>query len=70
MKGAVLSEFEDSDKKWHPAAFYSNKFSPAELNYYIHDKEMVVTVDCFKEWRHMLSGSLNRVVVYTDHRNL
>ena len=69
-KGAVLSQYEDSDKKWHPVAFYSTKFSPAELNYDIHDKEMVVIVDCFKEWKHMLCGSPNRVVVYTDHRNL
>ena len=68
--GAVLLQYEDSDKKWHPVAFYSKKFSPAELNYDIHDKEMVVIVDCFQEWRHMLCGSTNRVVVYTDHRNL
>ena len=45
-KGAVLSQYEDLDKKWHPVAFYSKKFSPAELNYDIHDKEMVVIVDC------------------------
>ena len=69
-KGLVLSQYEDSNKKWHPVAFYSKKFSPAELNYDIHYKEMVVIVDCFKEWRHMLCGSPNRVVVYTDHRNL
>ena len=31
---------------------------------------MVIIVDCFKEWRHMRCGSPNRVVVYTDHRNL
>ena len=65
-KGAVLSQYEDSDKKCHPVAFYSKKFSPAELNYDIHDKEMVVIVNCFKEWRYMLCGSPNRVVVYTD----
>ena len=69
-KGAVLSQYEDSYKKWHPVAFYSKKFSLAELNYDIHDKEMVVIVDCFKEWRHLLCGSRNRVVVYTHHRNL
>ena len=69
-KGAVLSQYEDSDKKWPPVAFYRKMFSPAELNYEIHDKGMVVIVDCFKEWRHMLCGSPNRVMVYTDHRNL
>ena len=68
--GALLSQYEDSDKKWHPVAFYSKQFSPAKLNYDIHNKEMVVIVNCFKEWRHMLCDSLNRVVVYTDHRNL
>ena len=69
-KGAVLSQYESSDKKWHPVAFSSKNFSLAELNYDIYDKEMIVIVDCFKEWRHMLCGSPNRVVVYTDPRNL
>ena len=68
-KGAVLSQ-KEPDGKWHPIAFYSKKFSPAELNYDIHDKEMVVIVDCFKEWRHYLIGSPHRVVVWTDHRNV
>ena len=69
-KGVVLSQYEDSDKKWHAIAFYSKKFRCAELNYDVHDKEMVVIVDCFKEWRHMFCGSPIKVVVYTDHRNL
>ena len=50
-KGAVLSQFE-SDKKWHPLAFYSKKFSLAEINYDIHDKEMSAIVDSFKQWEH------------------
>ena len=66
-KGAVFNQLEP-DGKWHPVAFYSNKFSHTELNYNIDDKEMVVIVDCFKEWRHYLIG--HWVVVYTDHRNL
>ena len=31
---------------------------------------MVVIVNCFTEWRHMLIGSPHRVVVFTDHKNL
>ena len=69
-KEAVLSQYEEGDKKWHPVAFYSKKFSPAELNYDVHDKEMVDIVDCMRQWRHMLVGCPRRVVVYTDHRNL
>ena len=66
-KGGVLNQLEP-DGKWHAVAYYSKKFSDAELNYDIHDKGMVVIVDCFKEWRYYLIGQ--QVVVYTDHRNL
>jgi hypothetical protein len=36
------------DKKLHPNAFHSRKFSPAEINYEIYDKELLTIVDCFK----------------------
>ena len=68
-KGGILSQLEP-DKLWHPVAFYSKKFLPAELNYDIHDKEMVVIVDCFKEWRHFLIGCPHKIQVFTDHKNL
>lgn len=53
-----------------PVAFFSRKLSPAELNYEIHDKEMLAIVACFKEWRHYLEGASHKVTVYTDHRSL
>jgi len=68
-KGSVLSQAEP-DGKWHPLAFYSKKFSPAEINYDIHDKEMSAIVDSFKQWEHWLIGSLHPILVYTDHKNL
>ncbi|MBW0589207.1 hypothetical protein O181_128922 [Austropuccinia psidii MF-1] len=37
--GAVLSQVSDSGK--HPIAFDSRKLIPAELNYEIHDKELL-----------------------------
>ena len=49
--GAVLLQLELT-KKWHPLGYISRRFQPAELNYDIHDKEMVVIVYCFKEWHH------------------
>ena len=52
---AVLSQLEPT-KKWHPLEYNSWRFQPAELNYDIHDKEMVVIVSYFKEWRHWLIG--------------
>jgi hypothetical protein len=67
--GAVLSQM-DIDGKLHPVAFYSRKFSAAEINYKIHDKELLAIVDSFQEWQHFLEGAAHPVTVYTDHKNL
>src|SRR5258706_12463783 len=67
--GGILSQLEP-DVKWHPIAFISRKFQAAEVNYDVHDKEMVAIIYCFKEWRHFLIGCPHKIVVYTDHKNL
>ncbi|MBW0510243.1 hypothetical protein O181_049958 [Austropuccinia psidii MF-1] len=46
--GAVLSQVNDSGK--HPIAFDSRKMLPAELNYEIHDKELLGIFWAFKCW--------------------
>ena len=67
--GAVLSQrFEDG--KIHPVAFISKKFSPAELNYQIYDKEMLAIVYAMKQWRCYLQGAIHTTIVYSDHMNL
>ena len=68
-KGGILSQLEP-DNIWHPVANYSKKFGPAEINYDVHDKEMVVIVDCIKEWRHFLIGCPYTIQVFTDNKNL
>jgi hypothetical protein len=45
--GGTLSQVSDN-KKLHPNAFHSRNFSPVEINYEIHDKELLAIVDCFK----------------------
>jgi hypothetical protein len=67
--GGVLSQTA-KDKKLLPNAFHSRKFSPAEINYEIHNKELLTIVDCFKAWRRYLEGALYMVLVFTDHKNL
>jgi hypothetical protein len=47
--GSTLSQTA-KDKKLYPNAFHSRKFSPAEINYEIYDKELLAIVDCFKAW--------------------
>lgn len=65
---AVISQ-KDSEGKLHPLAFHSRKFSPAELNYDIHDKELLAVVEAFKRWRQYLEGD-TVTLVYSDHKNL
>ena len=45
--GAELSQPDDQGKM-HPVAFFSKKFSPAELNYNIYNKELLAIVSAFK----------------------
>jgi len=66
---AVLSQLCE-DEKWHPVAFHSRKFSPGEINYDVHDKEMAAIVAAFKEWAYMLMSVNDQILVYTDHKNL
>jgi transposase InsO family protein len=67
--GAVLSQ-RGEDNRLHPVAFHSRKFSPAEINYEIHDKELLAIVDSFKHWRRYLEGAMHQVQVFSDHQNL
>lgn len=67
--GTILSQ-EGPDKLLHPVAYDSRKFQPAELNYEIHDKELLAIVWAFKRWRSMLLSAKHSVNVLTDHQAL
>jgi hypothetical protein len=54
--GSVLSQNGD-DGQLHLVAFHSRKFKAAEINYEIHDKELLAIVDSFQQWRHFLEGA-------------
>ncbi|MBW0553092.1 hypothetical protein O181_092807 [Austropuccinia psidii MF-1] len=63
--GAVLSQVNDSGK--NPIAFVSCKLLPAELNYEIHEKELLGIVWALKRWRAFLLSLSNSFEVLTDH---
>jgi len=67
--GMCISQ-PDDEGRLRPVAFYSRKMIPAELNYEIHDKELLAIVEAFREWRVYLEGPKYPVKVYTDHKNL
>ena len=64
--GGVLHQKHDG--KWHPVAFYSQKLNGAQINYPIHEKELLALIQALKLWRHYILGS--KIEVLTDHRSI
>jgi hypothetical protein len=69
VSAGVLSQYDD-DNVLHPVAYFSKKHSPAECNYEIYDKELMVIVQPFEEWRPELQSVINPIRVLSDHKNL
>jgi len=67
---AILSLVSPDDGEIHPVAFHSRTFTRPELNYDVHDKELLAIFEAFKIWRHYLEGSGTPIDVVTDHKNL
>jgi transposase InsO family protein len=65
----ILSQ-KHPDGNWYPVGYFSKTMAPAELNYEIHDKEMLAIVRSFGHWRPELQGSPHQINVYTDHKAL
>uniref|UniRef100_L7J7U2 RNA-directed DNA polymerase n=1 Tax=Pyricularia oryzae (strain P131) TaxID=1143193 RepID=L7J7U2_PYRO1 len=61
---------KDEKGRLHPCAFFSQKLHGPELNYQIHNKELMAIIRAFEEWKPQLSGTKHEVLVYTDHKNL
>ena len=69
--GCALSQYDDNGVL-HPIAFYSRRLLPAEMNYPIHDKELLAIITGFEEWRPELSSAdpNDPIRVFTDHSSL
>jgi RNase H-like domain found in reverse transcriptase len=65
--GAVLS-FGPNWEAARPVAFDSTTFKEAELNYPVHEKELLAVIQGHHKWRSDLLGA--PFFVYTDHKTL
>ncbi len=65
--GAVLS-WGPTWETARPVAYDSMQLTGAQLNYPMHEKELLVIIRGLKKWRSDLLGS--HVEVFTDHRTL
>ena len=68
--GAVLSQRSEEDQKIHLVAFLSPRFSPAETNYDVGNRELLAVHAALIEWRHWLEGVQHPILIWTDHNNL
>ena len=59
-----------TDGELRLVAFYSWTLTTLELNYNMHDKELLAIFEAFKSWHHYLEGSASPVDVVTNHKNL
>ncbi|MBW0535388.1 hypothetical protein O181_075103 [Austropuccinia psidii MF-1] len=66
--GAVLSQVSDSEK--HPIAFDSHEILTSELNYEVHDKELLGILWALKIWRAFLLFISYPFKVLTHHSPL
>lgn len=66
--GFVLCQVGD-DGKIHPVAFDGRKLKGAELNYPVHEKELLAIKEALRTWdRYLENGT--RTTVITDHEGL
>ena len=69
VSAGVISQNDDNGIL-HSVAFFSKKHTPAECNYEIYDKELMVIIRCFEEWRAELESTPHPIQVLSDHCKL
>jgi hypothetical protein len=54
----------------HPLGYFSRKLKTAELNYDIHDKELLAIVDILDKWNTYCKSTLHTIMIPSDYKNL
>ncbi|XP_053574735.1 sodium- and chloride-dependent neutral and basic amino acid transporter B(0+)-like [Bombina bombina] len=68
--GAILSQKDPSPNILHPVAYFSRVLTPSELNYHVGEKELLAMKSSLENWRNLLEGTKEPIIIFTDHRNL
>jgi hypothetical protein len=67
--GAVCSQSDDANIL-HPLGYFSRKLKSAELNYDIHDKELLAIVDALDKWSTYCKSTPHTSTILSEHKNL
>ena len=66
----TIPSIVNEENKVHPVTFHFHTFTVVELNYDIHDKELLAIFEAFKIWWHYLESPAYTINIVTDHKNL
>jgi hypothetical protein len=67
--GAVCSQPDDANVL-HPLGYYCRKLNTAELNYDIHDKELLAIIKVLNKWGTYCKGTPHTINILSDYKNL
>src|SRR2546429_9160535 len=68
-QGGILLRY-GKDGVLHSVTFFSQKLTPAESNYEIYNKKLLMIIRCFEQWHLELEGFLFSICMLTNHKNL
>lgn len=67
--GIELSQYHPDTQKLHPVAFDGRKLTSAEINYPIHEKELLAVKHALTLWNYYVDNG-HEITVLTDHESL
>jgi transposase InsO family protein len=67
--GIVLLQLHPETGRLHPVAYDGRKLSPAEINYPVHEKELLAIKYALQTWRIYIDNG-HTTIIYTDHESL
>jgi hypothetical protein len=66
---AVCSQLDNSNVL-HPLSDFSQTLKDAELNYDIHDKELLAIVEALNKWSTYCKSTKHSIWILSDYKNL
>jgi len=58
------------DNKWRPVVYILKLLNETERNYEIHNKKILIVIQCLEAWRHFLESTKGKFEIWSDHKNL
>jgi hypothetical protein len=67
--GAVCLQL-DASNVLYPLAYFAQKLKDTELNYDVHDKDLLAIVEALDKWSTYCKSTKHSIQILLDHKNL